>query len=96
MCVMYVLSDIVQALKTAHGAGLDDALRAAVAYLACHAQRAHPQRDRQTGRFQLGLEPLFGSNDATEIREAASVLTDENFLHVHLAEQLLTVQMHFL
>src|SRR5881296_144854 len=26
MCVMYVLSDIVQALKTAHGAGLDAAL----------------------------------------------------------------------
>src|SRR5207247_9696949 len=51
MCVMYVLSDIVQALKTAHGASLDDALRSAVTYLACHAQRAHPQRDRQPGRF---------------------------------------------
>src|SRR2546429_2480616 len=71
MCVTYVLSDIVQALKTAHGASLDDALRSAVTYLACHAQRAHPQRDRQTGRFQLGLEPLFGSNDDAEIREAA-------------------------
>ena len=71
MCVTYVLSDIVQALKTAHGASLDDALRSAVTYLACHAQRAHPQRDRQTGRFQLGLEPLFGSNDDAEIGEAA-------------------------
>ena len=71
MCVTYVLSDIVQALKTAQGASLDDALRSAVTYLACHAQRAHPQRDRQTGRFQLGLEPLFGSNDDAEIREAA-------------------------
>src|SRR5438105_10693758 len=35
MCVMYVLSDIVQALKTAHGAGLDAALLSAVTYLAC-------------------------------------------------------------
>jgi hypothetical protein len=50
---------------------LDNALMAAVTSLACHAQRAHPQRDRQTGRFQLGLEPLFGSNDAADIREAA-------------------------
>ena len=71
MCVMYVLSDIVQALKTAHGAGLAAALVSAVTYLACHAQRAHPQRDRHIGRLQLGLEPLFGNNDAAEIREAA-------------------------
>ena len=40
-------------------------------YLARHAQRAHPQRDRQTGRLQLGLEPLCGSYDAAEIKEAA-------------------------
>src|SRR5262245_9698035 len=71
LCVTYVLSDIVQALKTSHGASLDDALLSAVTYLACHARRAHPQRDRQIGRLQLGLEPLFGSNDAAEIREAA-------------------------
>jgi DDE family transposase len=71
MCVTYVLSDIVQALKTAHGAALNAALMSAVTYLACHARRAHPQRDRQIGRCQLGLEPLFGNNDAAEIREAA-------------------------
>jgi hypothetical protein len=71
MCVTDVLSDIVQALKAAHGAGLADALVSAVTYLACHVQRAHPLRDRQIGHFQLGLEPLFGSNDAAEIREAA-------------------------
>jgi len=71
MYVTYVLSDIVPALKTAHGTGLADALVSAVTYLACHAQRAHPQRDRHIGRLQLGLEPLFGSHDAAEIREAA-------------------------
>jgi len=47
------------------------ALEAAVTYLACHAQRAHPKRDRQTGRSQLGLEPLFGSDDVIEFAEAA-------------------------
>jgi hypothetical protein len=71
MCVTYVLGDIVQALTTAQGAALHQALENAITYLACHAQRAHPQRDRQTGRFQLGLEPLLGSNDTAEIREAA-------------------------
>ena len=71
MCVTYVLGDIVEALKTAAGAALDDALEGAITYLARHAQRAHPQRDRQTGRLQLGLEPLCGSYDAAEIKEAA-------------------------
>jgi hypothetical protein len=71
MCVTYVVGDIVQALKTAQGAALEDALEDTITSLACHAQRAHPQRDRQTGRLQLGLEPLLGSNDTAEIREAA-------------------------
>ena len=47
------------------------ALEAAVTYLACHARRAHPERDRRTGHSQLGLEPLFGSDDVIEFAEAA-------------------------
>jgi len=66
-----VLRAIVQALHTTQVAGLDDALGSAITYLACHAQRAHPQRDRQTGRVQLGLDPLLGSEAAAEIQEAA-------------------------
>jgi hypothetical protein len=54
---------MVQALKTGDVAGLYAALEEAVTYLACHAQRAHPKRDRQTGRLQLGLAPLMGSHD---------------------------------
>jgi hypothetical protein len=53
------------------GSALDNALEDASTYLAHHAQRAHPERDRHTGRLQLGLEPRFGSNDAAEIKEAA-------------------------
>ena len=58
MCAVYVLGRIVQALKTGDVAGLyADGMEAAIMYLACRAQRAHPKRDRHTGRSQLGLEP---------------------------------------
>ena len=71
MCAVHVLGGLVRALKTGDVAGLYDALAAAITYLACHAQRAHPERDRQTGRLQLGLEPLLGSNDLIEFADAA-------------------------
>jgi hypothetical protein len=71
MCAVHVLGSIVAALKTGDVAGLYAALEEAIMYLACHAQRAHPERDRHTGRSQLGLEPLFGSNDRIELAEAA-------------------------
>src|SRR5256885_9330324 len=71
MCAVHVLGGIVQALKTGDMAGLYDALEAAITYLAGHAQRAHPARDRQTGRSQLGLEPLLGSNDRIELSDSA-------------------------
>ena len=71
MCAVYVLGGIVQALKTGDVAGLYDTLEAAITYLACHAQRAHPKRDRQKGRSQLGLEPFFDNDDVIEFAEAA-------------------------
>src|SRR5713101_905267 len=71
MCAVHVLGGIVQALKTGDVAGLYDAMEAAITYLACHAQRAHPKRDRQTGRSQLGLEPYFDNDGMIEFAEAA-------------------------
>jgi hypothetical protein len=71
MCAVHVLGRMVEALKTGDVAGLYDALEAALTYLACHAQRAHLNRDRQTGRSQLGLEPLLGSDDVMKFAEAA-------------------------
>ena len=71
MCAVHVIGGIVRALKTRDMAGLYDALEAAMTYLACHAQRAHPKRDRQTGRSQLGLEPCWEHDDVTELAEAA-------------------------
>jgi len=58
-------------LKTGAVAGLYDAMEEAITSLACHAQRAHPKRDRHTGRLQLGLEPLLGRDDVIEFAEAA-------------------------
>jgi hypothetical protein len=71
MCAVHVLGRIIQPLQTGDMAGLYTAREEAITYLACHAQRAHPERDRHTGRSQLGLEPLFGSNDVIEFEEAA-------------------------
>jgi len=71
MCAMYVLGDLVEAWKTGDIAGLYAALEAAITYLAWHAQRAHPARDQQTGRSQLGLEPCFENEGLIEFAEAA-------------------------
>ena len=71
MCAVHVLGDIVQALQRGDVTGLYAALEAAIPYLACHAQRAHPERDRRTGRSQLGLEPFFEKDDMIECAEAA-------------------------
>ena len=71
MCAMHVLGDLIEALKRGDVAGLYAALEAAITSLAFHAQRAHPKRDRQTGRAQLGLEPCFENDDGIEFAEAA-------------------------
>jgi Transposase DDE domain len=71
MCATHILGDIVQALQSGDIAELYAALEAAITYLARHAQRAHPERDRRTGRAQLDLQPLFGSDDVIEFAEAA-------------------------
>jgi hypothetical protein len=71
MCAVHVLGGIVQALKTGDVARLYDAMEEAIMYLGCHAQRAHPKRDRQTGRSQLGLEPYFDNDGMVEFAEAA-------------------------
>jgi Transposase DDE domain len=71
MCALHVLGDSVRALQHGDGAGLYAALEAAITSLSCHAQRAHPKRDRQTGRAPLGLEPCFANEDVIEFAEAA-------------------------
>ena len=69
-CALHVFGDLVEALKRGDVVGLYAALEAAIASLACHAQRAHPKRDRQTGRAQLGLAPYCEHDDVIEFAEA--------------------------
>jgi hypothetical protein len=71
MGAVHVVGGLVQALKTWDVAGLYDALEEAIPSLACQAQRAHPTRDRQTGRAQLGLEPCFEHDDMIGLADAA-------------------------
>jgi hypothetical protein len=60
MCAPHVLAEILQALVNRSHRGLLAAFERAVSYLAVNAKRAHPKRDRRTGRLQLGLAPVLG------------------------------------
>ena len=71
LCAVHVFGAIIRAVQSGDEAGLYTALEEAITYLAYHAQRAHPGRDRHLGRSPLGLEPLFGSDDVIEFAEAA-------------------------
>jgi len=53
MCAHHVLDEVVTALRL--GVGLLGALRRGLAYLLANARRAHPARDRRTGRLRAGL-----------------------------------------
>ena len=53
MCARHILDDLVTALL--RGGGLLGALRRGLAYLLGNARRAHPDRDRRTGRLRAGL-----------------------------------------
>ena len=60
MCAHHVLRDIMTTL--ASGANiLSECFENAVKYLAANATRAHPKRDRRTGRLQLGLVPVLSA-----------------------------------
>jgi len=54
-CIHHVLSDIMYALMHSPRR-LTSEITKAIDYLSANAQRAHPKRDRRTGRLKLGLE----------------------------------------
>lgn len=60
MCARHVIGAIVDAIIDGHLAPLCKAIEQTIEFLARNAQRAHPKRDRKTGRLQLGLLPVFG------------------------------------
>lgn len=53
MCARHILDAVVTALRL--GVGLLGALRRGLAYLLANARRAHPERDRRSGRLRAGL-----------------------------------------
>ena len=54
-CIHHLLADLLYALMHRTHQLLDQVTRA-IAYLARNAQRAHPKRDRTSGRLKLGLQ----------------------------------------
>jgi hypothetical protein len=58
MCVRHVLDELIASLLT--GSGVLEALRRGLTYLLANARRAHPDRDRRTGRLRAGLVVVGG------------------------------------
>jgi hypothetical protein len=54
------LADLFKALAADRADRIRRAFKATLAYLAINAKRAHPRRDRRTGRLQTGLESTGG------------------------------------
>lgn len=73
----HVFGDVREAWKRGARVERWAVWEAALTCLACQAPRAQPERDRQRGRRQLGLEPYLEHADGIEFAEAASVLTYE-------------------
>ena len=54
-----MLGAVIDALTAKPSDELHEALRVAVEYLATNALRAHPKRERQTGRLQFEIAPVL-------------------------------------
>ena len=61
MCAHHVLGDMFKALISGRRGGFAAAFKRALDYLGANAQRAHPERDRRSGRLQLGLSLITGT-----------------------------------
>lgn len=59
-CIHHVLGDVLHALIH-RPKRLNSNVARTIEYLANNAGRAHPKRDRRTGRLKLGLEHVYGS-----------------------------------
>ena len=59
-CIHHVLRDVIYDLmhQPRH---LEQSVERTIDYLAANGRRAHPKRDRKTGRLYPGLQPGFSS-----------------------------------
>jgi hypothetical protein len=60
MCAIHVLQPLIVALSKAKNKAIVQALDHALNYFKTNAERAHPKRDREIGRLNIGLIPCFG------------------------------------
>ena len=58
-CAWLVLSPLLEAVATSSPAHLRAAFMAALKFLADNARRAHPKRDKRSGRLAVGLRPCW-------------------------------------
>lgn len=59
MCAVHVLLEIFVSLVRKSPYRLLLAWRRAIKYLASHARRSHPARDRKSGRLAIGMQPIY-------------------------------------
>ena len=59
MCAHHVLTDLFRVLISESSGEFLDILYGAIEYLAANATRAHPKRERRTGRLQSGIVPIL-------------------------------------
>jgi hypothetical protein len=61
MALRYRLTAMLHTLLTGDARRLGTVLNDTLRFLANNAQRAHPKRERRSGRSKLGLKPVFGA-----------------------------------
>ena len=59
MCAHHVLADLFRTLISESSGEFLETLHGAIEYLATNAIRAHPKRERRTGRLQFGIVPIL-------------------------------------
>lgn len=61
MCAVNIIRDVLRAIISGTPDGFINIFAHALDYLAKNAKRAHPERDRQRGRLQFGIQPVFAA-----------------------------------
>ena len=69
MSPAYVLPELFRALRHGDGPWFRRAFEAVIHSLGANAKRAHPRRDKRTGRSRLGLKPIFALTDNTKLTD---------------------------
>jgi len=64
-----VFPELFRALRHGDGPWFRRACEAVIHSLGANAKRAHPRRDKRTGRSRLGRKPIFALTDNTKLTD---------------------------